>query len=252
MAHLKLNGYEIRIVGESTNEDDDTPQSQWRSVNGKAQSTYTNSKHKWSFETSLETTIEEGRALARLLRPQDNGHYWDCTTKYSSKGLLVESDGDITIDSDSPFASTDSFAFTIDVDIIPLTSEWTVMGWVKGDISSDSWWHFAERSDGALWRNQTRNDGVETPFILTGSNWRIDATDADLAADLVFYPFDVPDDWPEQFDATQPHSSLPRLHATGDFFDSQVTVEVDGMPSLSQQHTIGGLRAQVSFDLREV
>lgn len=254
MAWLNLNGYEIQVADESTTVEDDTPQEQWRSVNATAVSQYTSSKRRWSFETTVATEIETALSIERLLRPQDNGHVWDGHSLYSSK--LMRTIGTApAVTAMDPWGAPDGRLLDISggyFNVAKVPETYTLMAWHFEGV----WRHLTLRSDFAFWIDGVRNDGGSfSDYMSVDANgvWRIDGNGLNkYATDLVYYPFKVPDLWPEQYDRDRPHSDLPRLVASGDFWPEPVVVELSGTVSVRQVHTIEGVRGVVQFSLREV
>ena len=141
---------------------------------------------------------------------------------------------------------------------VEASGPWTVFGWYR-PVSTNTLTHYVLRSDGAKWVGGTRSDSTSTTFMdISGTDLRLRQVSSlnSYFDDLVFLPYEVPDDWPALIFAEQTSgawSALPFLNARGDMIRGGAeTLVVRGKDVSSRSVRATPLRQVLDFQLEEV
>lgn len=163
MAFLTANGFDLPVAHDSARRA--APEeigSDERMADGSLYSHRRAKKRRLEFELVWMHEAEKLEAYEGLLR--GDGHVWSFDSSlYSSKGLGPSPGyGASRVEVGGKFASYLDVSSSIQF-LAALGSRWTLLLWKRAQDGS-TWERFAIRSDGAKWKDGTRNDALATAW----------------------------------------------------------------------------------------
>lgn len=214
-----------------------------RSESGAVRNTERGEFYDYRFQTAIMTQ-EEGAAMRSLISGKGEVFAFNLSDVvgsylWSSRGRVIQQGGDLSTVTAVTFPKHgDRAASVSDLGgapyvLLPVSSTWTLMGWMK-DVIGTGWHHFIITSSGAEWQDgvfmadpgQTVYEFFNVNVEADGLAFNTQTVGPFICDDLVYLPFSVPAAWPPllyAFHNANPWPALPFVTAGGARFGNVAT-----------------------------